>query len=65
MLASSPSDNPQSRLQKHFRPATQTYTVLIVHSDAVLTSTVPPKCFQLISRRYLQVIERDGGIQNG
>jgi len=47
-----------------FVPPHETYTVLIVYSDAMLPRTIPAKCLQLISWRYLQVIERDGRIQN-
>lgn len=35
----------------------KTDTVLIVDSDAVLTSTVPSKRLQHIARRYRQIIQ--------
>ena len=45
-------------------PPDEAHAILIVDPNAVLPRPIPAKRFQMISRRHLQVIERDGRIQN-
>ncbi len=45
-------------------PPDEAHAILIVNPNAVLSRPIPAKRFQMISRRHLQVIERDGRIQN-
>lgn len=45
-------------------PPDKTQPVLIIDSNAVLSSAIAVQRFQAISRRDLQVIERHGGVQN-
>jgi len=45
-------------------PPDEAHAILIVNPNAVLPRPIPAKRFQMISRRHLQVIERDGRIQN-
>jgi len=42
----------------------ETYSVLGVHSNAVLSGAVSVQRLQLISWRHSQVVERDRGIQD-
>jgi hypothetical protein len=46
-------------------PPPETHTVLIVDSNAMLSRAISAKQLQMISRWHLQVIQRDGRIQNG
>src|SRR2546430_13723920 len=63
-MAPVPSGNPRSLLQKHFRPATRNIhgidRLLGCYAAPDDSREVPP----VDSWRYLQVIERDGRIQN-
>jgi hypothetical protein len=45
-------------------PPYETHAVLIAYPNAVLSGAVPAKCFQMISRRHFQIVERDRGVQN-
>lgn len=45
-------------------PPHEAHAILIVNPNAVLSRPIPAKRFQMISRRHLQVIERDGRVQN-
>jgi len=46
-------------------PPYKAHAILIVDSNAVLALSVPMKCFQKVPRRHLEVVERDGSIQDG
>jgi len=46
-------------------PPQETHTVLIVDSNAVLSRAVSAERLQMIARWHRQVIEFDGGIQDG
>jgi hypothetical protein len=45
-------------------PPNETYAISIVDPDAVLSSAVTAKSFQLIAWRHLQIVQRDRRIQN-
>ena len=45
-------------------PPYKTHAILIVDSNAVLSSAVSAKCLQLIAWRHLQIVERDRCVQN-
>src|SRR5208282_1433306 len=46
-------------------PPHETHAVLVVDTNAVLPGAIPAKRFELITRRHLQIVERDRGVQNG
>ncbi len=45
-------------------PPYETHAILIVNSNAVLSSAISAKRLELIPRRYLQIVKRDRSVQD-